>query len=273
MVERLKQNLTATQEDSFEVWFIDDGSADDTLAKVKSHNKTDNRFKCVSFSRNFGHHNAIAAGIDKANGDTIVLMDGDLQDRPESIPVLLNKLNEGYDIVCARRSVKRGSKLKQVTSGMFWKFIRVTSGLDLIPDQSIMRAFTKPVLNSLREITESNRFYSALFNWVGFKQIGVQVQYDDRFSGTTKYSLAKLLKLAADATFGFGKAPLWLLIFCGAFFTFVGLTGLFPALNIANPALLLGVVFFACGITAYQIRQALRDSKERPLYIIKEIVE
>ena len=247
MVERLKLNLSNRL---FEVWFVDDGSVDDSVQKVKAHHQSDERIKCISFSRNFGHHNAIAAGIDYANGDMIALMDGDLQDRPESIPVLLSKLEEGFDIVCARRSEKRGGLLKQLTSGLFWKFIRLVSGLELIPDQSIMRVFNKSVLESLRKIKERNRFYSALFHWVGFRQTGVTVQYDERSSGSSKYSVRKLLKLALDATLGFGKAPLWLLIALGIVLILLGLTGLIPNMNLSNPAFLIGCVFFGLGIAS-----------------------
>jgi len=271
MVARLKIGLDNLGQ--FEIWFVDDGSEDTTLDKIKNHNQQDSRFKCLSFSRNFGHHNAIAAGIDYANGDRVVLMDGDLQDRPESIPLLLEELDKGYDIVLAQRSASRGSKFKQWCSKMFWRFIRLCSGLDLLPNQSIMRAFNRPVLEALRKIKESNRFYSALFNWVGFKQTGIQVQYDERASGQTKYSFRKQLKLAADAIFGFGNAPLWILMVLGVLMLVAGLFGRLPSLVNFNPLLLLGLIFIALGVITYQIRQALRDSKERPLYIIKEIIE
>jgi len=271
MVERLKASLIGSNS-NYEVWFIDDGSNDGTFEKVKLQRQIDPSIKCVSFSRNFGHHNAIAAGIDYAQGNTIVLMDGDLQDRPESIPALLDKLSEGYDVVCARRSETRGSSMKKVNSSLFWKFIKLTSGLELIPDQSIMRVFNRPVLNSLKQIKESNRFYSALFNWVGFKQTGLVVQYDERGSGKTKYTFKKQLKLAMDAIFGFGKFPLWILMILGLVLIILGLFVKLPNTLLSNPLVLLGAISMLFGLASYQVRQAMRDTRERPLYVVKEIL-
>lgn len=273
MVGRLGETFKRIPQSNFEIWFIDDGSSDTTLRKIKAQHKIDERVKCVSFSRNFGHHCAIAAGIDHASGAQIILMDGDLQDRPESIPALLKKLNEGYDIVCAQRSEQRGTWFKQLTSRLFWGFIKMSSGLDLVADQSIMRVFNRPVLESLKKIKESNRFYSALFNWVGFRKTGLEVQYDDRSSGETKYSFRKRLKLAMDAIFGFGQFPLWLLLALGLALIVLGTFTELPVVALGNPAIVLGVFSIIFGVAAYQVRQGLRDSRERPLYIVREVIE
>lgn len=271
LVVRLKSSLEAHYQ--YEIWFVDDGSSDNSLSKIRESHLLDNRIKCISFSRNFGHHNAIAAGIDHVQGSIIVLMDGDLQDRPECIPNLLEVLESGFDIVCARRNIGRGTWFKRQCSRLFWRFIRFSSGLELTSDQSIMRAFNKPVLDSLRKIKESNRFYSALFSWVGFKQTAIEVQYDERKFGKTKYSFRKQIKLAMDAIFGFSQLPLWSLIIGGLTLLAIGFASNISPITSFNPLVFSGVIVLGLGITAYQIRQFLRDSKKRPLYIVQEIIE
>jgi len=262
----------------FEVLYINDGSSDRTQALLERiHNSTPN-FKYTEFSRNFGQHNAIAAGLDQAKGDLIIIMDGDLQDRPESIPLLYEALEPEVDLVCAIRDIKRGSFFRRTSSQFFWWLMRKASGLQLHEGQSIMRIFRRNVLESLREIKEPNRFYSALFQWVGFKQETVTVPYDERFAGETKYTLKSLVKLTSNALFGFSNLGMYWLIFLGALLLFVSmLLGFFKVMSISelpNQLFVLiggiGLTLIALGAFAVHYRQSLRDKRERPLYIVKK---
>lgn len=272
LIERLnaliKKDLA---ELNVKVLLVDDGSSDESLSIIKSKSEDFEFISYLSFSRNFGHHNAIAAGIQSVNTDFVVLMDGDLQDRPESIPLLYDEMSKGFDLVLAQRASRRGGYIKRATSSLFWKSIRMLSGLHLVPEQSIMRIFNRKVLVALQSIKESNRFYSALFSWVGFSKSSVIVPYDERFAGTTKYSAKKLFSLALKAVFGFSRFPSILVTALGIALM-LGAGGL-SLLNVSGwflPIFLTGLIILTLGIVSLRIGQLLADSRERPLYIIKE---
>ena len=166
---------------TWEIIFVDDGSNDRSVEILRRLAREDPNVRALLFSRNFGHHIALTAGIDAALGEAVVIMDADLQDRPESIPDLFSKLEEGYDVVYAIRRGKKHSLFKRVTSKLFTAVMnRIVD--DFTIDTAIFRIARRPVVDTLKECREQARFVLGLFSWVGYEQVGVEVPHDERFA-------------------------------------------------------------------------------------------
>ena len=198
LLRRLLPVLEA-QTARFEVVFVDDGSRDGSVALLRRAAETDPRVKVLALSRNFGQHVALSAGCDHARGDVVVLMDGDLQDRPEEIPALLGRLDEGYDAVYAIRRNRKDGAIKRATSAAFHAVLATAVGGRHHASAAVFRAMRRPVVDALGKLRERGRFLTGLIGWLGFQQAAVEVQHGTRFTGRTKYSLVRMLRLAADA--------------------------------------------------------------------------
>jgi len=193
----------------WEFLFVDDGSTDDTGALLDALADRDPRVKVVHLARNQGHQIALTAGMDFASGDSIVTMDMDLQDPPELIPELLEKLREGWDIVHAQRRTRRGeTRFKLWTARAFYHVLRMVAREPLLDDCGDFRAFTRPVLTAARSFRERHRFLRGTFAMLGFRQAIVAYDRDARAAGQTKYLPRKMLRLALDGLLSFSSAPL-----------------------------------------------------------------
>ena len=196
---------------SSEIIFINDGSSDGSLKVLKGLRQQDPSVRILDFSRNFGHQIAVKAGIDHARGDLVVILDTDLQDPPEAIVDLVGRSREGYDVVYAVRVSREGeSFLKRSTAAVYYRTLRWLARLDIPLDAGDFRLISRRVADVIRNIHDKDPYIRGLTSWVGFKQTGVPIHRDARLTGKTKYSYAKMLKLAWDGITHFSFVPLQL---------------------------------------------------------------
>jgi polyisoprenyl-phosphate glycosyltransferase len=269
-----------------EVILVDDGSTDRSHELLVELNRSDDRFKTLRFTRNFGHQMAITAGLDHASGDAIVIMDGDLQDPPELVPQLIARWREGYEVVYAIRQDRRAEPwLRRTAIGLFYRALRRLVDVDMPPDAGDFRLVDRRALEQFRRMRESNRYVRGLFAWIGFRQIGVPYRRDPRFAGKTKYPLAKLIKLGADGIVGFSNLPLRAAMMLG--FVVSGTSFLLGivaiALRIAGVgavpgwasivvvvSFLGGVQLIVTGTMGIYVGRIYEEVKGRPLYILRD---
>ena len=265
---------------------VDDGSTDATPALLAELERRDERFRAVRLSRNFGHQIAITAGIDAARGEAIVVLDGDLQDPPEVIPQLVARWREGYDVVYGVR-VRRGGEgwLKRVTASLYYRFLRRAAETDVPVDAGDFRLIDRRVADVFRALPERNRYVRGMFAWLGYRQVGVPYERQERFAGTRKYSFAQSLKLAIDGLVSFSTAPLRLVLALGFAIAAVSfLVGLFAVGArigglYATPgwaSILLVVSFLGgmqltlVGVVGVYVGRMYDELKGRPLYVVSE---
>src|SRR3989344_5431586 len=206
LYQGIKKNLKNFK---YQIIFVNDGSYDRSQETIEKIIDTDRNVKLINLSRNFGHQIAISCGIDYAQGDAAVIMDADLQDPPEIIPLMIKKWQEGFDVVYAIRKVREGeSILKKLTASIFYRLMRVLSGTKIPLDTGDFRLISKKVILVLRRTREYQRFMRGLVSWVGFSQSGIEFTRDKRFSGKTKYPLFSMIKFAIDGILSFSLMPL-----------------------------------------------------------------
>jgi len=281
-------NVMHNNEFDYEIIFVNDGSSDSTEEIVKQYCDKDKHLKLISFSRNFGHQTAITAGMDNAEGDAVIVMDADLQDPPEVVLKLIEKYEEGYDVVYAIRSKRKGeSFFKKISAKMFYRFLKNMCEVDIPVDTGDFRLISRQVCDVLKGLTERNRYVRGLVSWVGFKQTGIYYEREERYAGKTKYPLKKMLKLSVDGITSFSTKPLKLTKWIGIFMAAVGfiyaiiviiqkLVGIQMqtgwASTMVTILLIGGIQLIMLGITGEYIARIFDESKNRPLYIIKEKV-
>jgi len=215
LYDRLIKSVSAISEE-YELLFVNDGSSDNTLGGIKQFAEGNKRVKYISFSRNFGHQNAIMAGIRHSDGKAIVLIDGDLQDPPEVIPVLYSKYLEGYPVVYARRISRKGeSFVKKCTAKIFYRLLKRITSVDIPLDTGDFRIISKQVTWHLLQMTEKNKFLGGQIAWLGFKQACVEYERNERKSGETKFTLRKMVHFAFDGITSFSNFPLQIATFLG----------------------------------------------------------
>lgn len=280
--------LTAVMEDTgdaYELIFVNDGSEDLTTVIIDELMHSDSHVRLLDFSRNFGHQIAITAGMDYACGEAVVIIDGDLQDPPEVIPLMIEKWKEGYEVVYARRSERRGETwFKKKTAAAFYRVLGVMTETRIPLDTGDFRLMDRKVCDAMRGIRERNRFVRGLVSWVGFKQTAVDYVREERFAGESKYPVKKMLHFAWDGISSFSYKPLKISTWIGAMVTISSffyllvsfLQRLFghaeldtgPAL-IAASFLLNGLVLLALGVVGEYIGRICDESRGRPLYILR----
>jgi dolichol-phosphate mannosyltransferase len=271
----------------FEVIFVNDGSTDHTLTTIKQIAGQNPQIKCISLSRNFGHQNALMAGLEHATGQQIVMMDGDLQHPPAMIPPMLKLLHDGYDIVHTRRAKTANiSWLKKTTAAVFYRFINFISDTKIEPNVADFKAFNRKVLGSLLQFKERELFLRGLFSWIGFKSTIINFEAPARQYGTTKYSYTKMLKLALRGTTSFSFKPLRLALLAGSIVSLVAFAfGIFALIAYIKgqtvpgwTSLIIAVMFLggtqllATGLLGEYIASLFTEAKKRPIYLIDETV-
>lgn len=260
-VSNAMQNL----DHDYEVICVDDGSKDRTFEILKSFNERNNRWKCISFSRNFGHQIAVSCGIHYSVGDALVILDADLQDPPEEVGRFIQKWNEGYEVVYGMRKKRERESLYKKFSA--WLFYRLLSGLInfKIPlDTGDFCLMDRKVVNVMNKMPERSRFLRGMRAWSGFKQIGLTYDRPSRFKGVTKYSFKKMLTLAINAILSFSYTPLVFIIYAGV---------LCILLSFFIPSLVLfvgGLNLISMGILGGYLSRIYEEVKGRPLWIIKD---
>jgi dolichol-phosphate mannosyltransferase len=288
IVEELSRRLGVVLEPltpDFEVVLVDDGSRDSTWDAVRAVAAQERRLKGVRLSRNFGQHYAITAGLDACDGDWVVVMDGDLQDRPEEIPRLLAKAQEGFDVVLARRCGRRHGALKRLGS---WVFYRAFSYLtDTRYDASVgnFRIMSRRVVENIRTMREQLRFLGGMVDWLGFPQASIEVEHAPRYSGRGAYDLRRLWRLGQDIVIAYSDKPLRLAVRVGFFISLLAFVyGVYvvaralvhrvPVLGwsslMASLYFLSGIIVSTLGVIGIYLGRTFAEAKKRPLYAVRD---
>jgi dolichol-phosphate mannosyltransferase len=284
LCERVGTTLAATGA-SYEIILIDDASPDGAWPVMRDLAAADPRIKALALSRNFGQHSAIAAGLEHARGRRIVVMDCDLQDRPEEIAALYAKAQEGYDIVFAEREVRQDGWFKRTSSRAFIALLNWLSGADYDYRTANFGIYSRAVIDAVRSMGDRARFFPIMVRWTGFKRTSIPVQHDARGNGGSSYTLKKLLKLALDIMLSYSDKPLRLVATAGIVISLIALAmaafSLYRYLHgdvtvagytslIASMWLLAGVMLFCMGIIGLYVGRAFESVKSRPHFIVRE---
>jgi polyisoprenyl-phosphate glycosyltransferase len=208
LLSRLDTTLNAIEGGPHELVLVDDGSTDLTATILEEAAQRDSRLIVVILSRNFGHQAALTAALDHVSGDVVILMDADLQDRPEAIPLFLEKYRQGYDVVYARRMNRKEPFWLRASYKAFYRLLGTISDMKIPMDAGDFGLLSQRVVIELRRLREHHRYLRGLRSWVGFRQIGIEVERDVRFAGEPKYSLGRLFRLAFDGIFSFSTLPI-----------------------------------------------------------------
>lgn len=284
LYRRLSLALSGISED-FEIVLVEDCGGDRSWPMIIELNRKDPRVKGIQFSRNFGQHYGITAGLDHCSGRWVVVMDCDLQDRPEEIPRLYAKAQEGYDVVLARRGRRKDPWPKRVTSWLFYKAFAYLADMEYDGDVGNFRIVSRRVVQSFRGMRERLRFFGGLVSWMGFSVASIEVQHDERFAGKTTYDFAKLWKLASETIIAYSDKPLRLTIrfgfaiaaiafAYGSYIVYLALSRGVPIMGwsslIASVYFLGGIIICNLGIIGIYLGKAFDETKRRPLYIVRE---
>lgn len=266
---------------SYELVFVDDGSTDQSHEILQRMHSEDSHIRILKFSRNFGHHIALTAGLDYAQGDAVVLMDADLQDQPEEIPRLLETYEQGFDVVVGIRRNKKFPWYRRMLSQSFRWLLKKSLGVTFAG--GVFRILSRRVVEEVKRCRESDRMLLGLIQWVGFRQTQVDVEHGARYAGASKYSLRKQWELARNTLLTFSTTPLRLATHLGNLFLFVSLVGLFHRLwsggwqafsgwpVVTLLILFVGGIQLVCtGILGSYLARVVNDTRSRPLYVIEE---
>ena len=268
----------------FEIIYIDDGSRDRTWEIISRLAREHEEVKALRFSRNFGHQLAVTAGMDEAKGDAVIIMDADLQDPPEVIADMVKAWEQGADIAYGKRMHRKGeTAAKKFTAWCYYRLLNFMSAYPIPLDTGDFRLLDKAVANEFKVLREHNRFLRGMSAWLGYNAVPVEYVREERCAGKTKYTLKKMLRLAADGIFGFSSKPLTLIGWAGLAVLCIALFGLIATIVCAAVTgvpgwlwavcalvLLDGVILCAMGVQGAYTQRIYDEVKGRPLYIIKE---
>lgn len=286
--KRVKKVLEELKEKyEHEIIFINDGSKDKTLDILQDIAKVDKNVKIISFSRNFGHQAAVTAGLKYVTGDAIIIIDADLQDPPELIPDMIEKWEQGYEVIYGKRKKRNGeSAFKLLTAKAFYTTLNKLSDVDIPGDTGDFRLVDKKVVDVINSLPEHNKFLRGLFSWVGFEQYEYEYERKERYAGKTKYPLKKMLKLASDGIIGFSIKPIKVIGGFGITFVIVSivillyfiLSKIFGWTNMLKgwtsimfaTTFVGGIVLLSLWIIGEYLVRIYDEAKQRPQYIIKK---
>ncbi len=274
----------------FEFIFVNDGSKDKTLEVIKKFRSTDERVKYISFSRNFGKEAAMYAGLKKASGDYVAIMDADLQDPPKLLVEMYDTLSKKeYDCVATRRVSRKGEPpIRSFFARLFYKLINKISKAEIVDGARDFRLMTRQMVDAIISMEEYNRFSKGIFGWVGFNTKWIEYENVERAAGETKWSFWKLFKYSIEGIIAFSTAPLVISTIMGILFCFVAFLMIIfiiaKTLIYGDPVsgwpsmvcIMLfvgGIQLFCIGIIGQYISKTYLEVKKRPIYIIKETEE
>jgi dolichol-phosphate mannosyltransferase len=289
MHERIRRTVDGLAEEypavaDYEVIFINDGSTDNSLARIRELSQKDARVGYINFSRNFGHQIAVSAGLDYTRGRSVVIIDGDLQDPPELIHQLYEKWREGYEVVYAQRTERQGeTRFKKFSAKMFYKLIAYITSIEIPVDTGDFRIIDRKIVHVLRNMPEKNKFLRGQIAWTGFHQVGVPYEREARHKGETGYSFGTMLRFALDGITAFSHFPLKIatvtgfvafmasivMIIYALYSQFTGGTVQGWTSTIIIVAFIGGVQLFCLGIIGEYIIRLITNIRNRPLYIIE----
>ncbi|WNV09167.1 glycosyltransferase family 2 protein [Tardiphaga sp. 709] len=273
--------------DDYEIILVDDGSKRETWEAIRSASSNEPRVLGLRFARNFGQHVAISAGIDKAEGDWVIVMDSDLQDRPEVIPELYAKALEGFDVVFVRRQLRPESLLYRGGARFFYKVLNLLSGQEYNRLYGNFSIISRKVVIAFRSLPESSRFYGGMLSWLGFPETSILAQHGTRQAGSTNYNIKRRVFWALKLIIGFSTRLLYLSISLGFLLALLSLVMgsailfekvMYPEKPLPGwPSVFTAVLFIggitniALGIIGIYIGRIFEETKRRPLYVISEL--
>ena len=284
--QRLQTVLSGMQELVCEILYVNDGSADDSLAVLRRLAATDQTVGFISLSRNLGKEAAMSAGLDRVDSDAVVIIDADLQDPPELIPEMVRRWREGYDTVYGQRSERHGeSWIKRATAHAFYRLMQGVGRFSIPADTGDFRLLSRRCVEAPRQIPERNRFMKGLFAWIGYPQVALRYSRDPRFAGDTKFNYWKLWNFALDGITSFTTMPLKLATYIGVLVA--GAAFLYGVLIVVKtllygdpvagfPTLITVILFLGgiqllfLGILGEYLGRMFDETKRRPLYLIEE---
>lgn len=270
-----------------EIFFIDDGSTDNTLDVIKKLKSKDDRVKFISFSRNFGKESAILAGFEETKGDLVVMMDADLQDPPKLLPKMIHYIEEeGYDSVATRRVTREGEPIiRSFFARQFYKIINKISKTDIVDGARDYRLMTRQFVDAVMSLQEYNRFSKGIFGWIGFNTKWIEFKNIERVAGETKWSFWRLFVYALDGIIAFSTIPLYISSIVGFLFSIISIIVIlivviktliwgdpvsgYPSM-VSIILLLSGVHLMSIGLLGQYLSKIYLETKKRPKFIIKE---
>jgi polyisoprenyl-phosphate glycosyltransferase len=273
------------QDYDYELIFIDDGSKDDTLNVIKRFQKDDIRVKYISFTRNFGKEAGLIAGLSYSKGDTVVLIDADLQHPPELIPVMIRHFYNGYDQVITKRNRAGDSKTRTIFSRLYYKIVNKMVDVELEDGVGDFRLLSRRAVNALLSMKEYNRFSKGMFYWIGFKMKVIEYENQNRVSGTSKWSFKKLVHYGIDGIISFNNKPLRSILCLGFLMMVLGISYVLYSLirvfavgidmpgyftTISSILVMGGVQLISLGVIGEYIGRIYYEVKRRPHFIIDE---
>ncbi|WP_069385657.1 glycosyltransferase family 2 protein [Cellulosimicrobium cellulans] len=281
----LSKLLDEHPEYEYEIVFVNDGSRDDSLAMLFRLEDQDSRVVVVDLSRNFGHQMAVTAGLDVAKGDAVIIMDSDMQDPPAVSFELLAKWREGYDVVYAQRRSRKDTAFKKLTANLYYRFLHVVTDIDIPRNTGDFRLVDRQVVDQIVRMREHSRFLRGMVSYVGFRQVAVPFDRDERHAGETGYPLRKMLKFAADGVMSFSTAPLRLISRVGYLFaaaSFALMLWVFLA-RLIQPSTVVegwtflmivvlltsGVQMIMLGVVGSYVGRTYIETQRRPLYLVQ----
>ncbi|GGB37778.1 glycosyltransferase [Virgibacillus dakarensis] len=287
LCNRIKKTIEAIPA-RLEIILVNDASPDHAWETIKQLSVNDDRIKGIDLARNFGQHHAITAGLDHTNGDWVVVMDCDLQDRPEEIATLYHKALEGYEVVFGNRTVRKDKWIKRKSSQLFYRIYDFFTGRNSDHTIANFSISSKKVVEGFRCMREQNRFFPLFIQWMGYKTGSVEVEHNARKEGKSSYNIKKLITLGTDAIISQSNKPLRLSIQFGFLISFVSfLYGVYLFARyffLAKPVqgwtsvmvsifFIGGLIFFNIGVLGLYIGKVFNETKGRPLYLIRETTD
>ena len=272
----------------FTIYYVNDGSTDDTAESLAALAAGDRRVRVIELSRNFGHQAALTAGIDASTGEAVITMDCDGQHPPELIPQMLNLIVQGYDVVQGQRAVEaQPDGFKKLTSDAFYSLLNAMSGTRVQPGAADFRAMSRQAVEALKSMPEYHKFLRGMISWMGFRSAILPYHESQRIGGESKYSMAKMLRLAMDAIFSFSLAPLYVGLSLGALllclaviemiyvlsFWVTGRTsGLAPGWSSLMFVMLIigGMLMILLGFVGVYVGYIFQEVKRRPVYLVRK---
>ena len=270
----------------FEIVLVSDGGNDGSWQAIKELSAADPRVKGVKFTRNFGQHLAISAGLDVCDGDWVVVMDSDLQDRPEVIPQLFAKAQEGYEVVFVARKERPESWAYRLAARAFFRVFRLLANTNYDPAHGNFSIISRRVVERYRAMGETLRFYGGILDWLGFERTSIEAAHGERFGGQPGYNLAKRLRLAGEIILAHSDRPLHISVVFGLIISlFSGATGCYMILRSAffkqysvegwtslmvSFFFMSGIILLVLGIIGIYIGKIFNEIKRRPLYVVGE---
>lgn len=285
LINRLR-TVVAQMQISCEYIFVNDGSKDHSFQLIKNLALADPAVKYIDFSRNFGHQIAVSAGLDLAAGDRVAIIDADLQDPPELIIDMFAKMDQGYEVVYAKRNNRNGeSWLKKFTAKVFYRILKSITSVKIPVDTGDFRIIDRKVVNVLNQMPEHNKFLRGQISWIGFKQTYVEYDRKVRQAGSTGYTYKKMIRLALDGITSFSNFPLKVASICGFVVSGIAFMVMIYALysryitkdyvegwtsTIISVLFLGGIQLISIGIIGEYISRLSENARNRPLYVINE---